>query len=149
MTLAGGVVIRFAAGRTAQLTAVMGLTPVQVARAQGVFNVVAGVWPLVHVRSFEAVFGSKTDRWLEYTVAGLLTVIGWSQWQAAGHPGGAVHARSLGIGTAAMLLAVDCIYVPSRRIPATYLFDAAAELGWLALWAAAQERSTADPDVID
>jgi hypothetical protein len=124
----------------------MGLRPEQVARAQGLFNVVAGVWPLVHVRSFEAVFGSKTDRWLEYTVAGLLTVIGWSQWQAAAHPDGAVQARVVGIGTAATLLAVDLIYVPSRRIPATYLFDAAAELGWLALWAYARERSNRDSD---
>ena len=42
-------------------------------RARGAYVLVGGAWPLLHVRSFEAVFGKKTDRWLEYTVAGLMT----------------------------------------------------------------------------
>jgi len=45
-------------------------------RAQGVANLVGGLWPLVHLRSFEMVFGPKTDRWLVKTVAGLLIVCG-------------------------------------------------------------------------
>jgi hypothetical protein len=34
---------------------------VVVARAHGVMNVVGGVWPLLHLHSFEAVFGPKID----------------------------------------------------------------------------------------
>ncbi|WP_223274031.1 hypothetical protein, partial [Nocardia cerradoensis] len=46
------------------------------ARAHGAFNLVGGLWPLVSVRSFEAVFGPKQDRWLQYTVGGLLAGTG-------------------------------------------------------------------------
>jgi hypothetical protein len=104
-----------------------------------VFNLVGGLWPIVHVRSFEAVFGRKTDRFLEYTVAGLMICVGWSQWTSSRAPGGAAHARNVGIGTAGTLLAIDLIYAPPRRIPATYLLDAALELGWLAAWALAED----------
>jgi len=41
----------------------------------------------------------------------------------------------LGVGTAATLLAIDLIYVPPRRIPVTFLVDAAAEIAWLSMWA--------------
>lgn len=55
------------------------MTASSVARAQGAFNVVSGVWPLVGMRSFEAVYGPRTDRWLAYTVAGPLTTVGVTQ----------------------------------------------------------------------
>ena len=51
----------------------------RMAQAQGVFNVVGGLWPLVSMRTFEAVYGPKTDRWLVQTVGGLLTAIGATQ----------------------------------------------------------------------
>lgn len=105
------------------------------ARAHGVFNVVGGLWPLVHRRSFEAIFGRKQDRWLQYTVAGLLTGNGVVQLLAADTAEGRRHARRVGVVTATTLLAIDLIYVPSGRIPKTYLLDAAMEAGWLAAWA--------------
>ena len=43
-------------------------------RAHGVANLVGGLWPLLHISSFEMVFGPKADRWLVKTVAGLLMV---------------------------------------------------------------------------
>ena len=67
--------------------------------------VVGGLWPLVSMGTFEKVFGPKADRWLAYTVAGLLVTNGATQ-----------------------LLAVR------GRLRWTYLLDAALELGWLALW---------------
>jgi hypothetical protein len=48
-------------------------------RAHGLFNVVSGLWPLMHLPSFEAVCGPKADRWLERTVAGLLLTNGVTQ----------------------------------------------------------------------
>lgn len=106
------------------------------ARTHGAFNLVGGVWPLVHVRSFEAVFGPKTDRWLEYTVSGLLATVGFAQWRA-GTPQDWRHARRLGVATAATLLAIDLVYVPRGRIRWTYLLDAAAEAALIAGWALA------------
>jgi len=105
------------------------------ARAQGAFNVVGGLWPLIHRRSFEAVFGAKYDRWLQYTVAGLLTGNGVVQLLADDTPSGLRGARNVGISTAVTLLAVDLVYAPSGRIRKTYLLDAAMEAGWLAAWA--------------
>ena len=43
---------------------------VELARTHGVANLAGGLWPLLHIRSFEWVFGPKTDRWLVKTVAG-------------------------------------------------------------------------------
>jgi hypothetical protein len=36
---------------------------------QGAYFVATGVWPLVHIRWFEAVTGPKVDKWLVGTVA--------------------------------------------------------------------------------
>ncbi|GAB3268388.1 hypothetical protein GCM10027449_01670 [Sinomonas notoginsengisoli] len=79
----------------------------QLARLQGLFNTANGAWPLLHMRSFEAVFGPKVDTWLVRTVAGLLLGNGYAQLQAAATPAGAEHARRIGVGTAATLLAID------------------------------------------
>ena len=112
--------------------------PTLMAKAHGALNMAGGLWPLLHVRSFEGVFGPKTDRWLEYTVAGLLTAIGYAQWQAA-TPSDWAHARRLGVATAGALLLIDLVYVPTGRIRRTYLIDAAAEAVLLLGWVIAHE----------
>lgn len=103
-----------------------------IARAQGLFNVAGGLWPLVHMRSFEAVSGPKVDRWLVETVAGLMVVNGMVQLSARSNP---QASRALGAGTALWLAAVDVRYVSTGRISKVYLLDAAAELAWAAAWA--------------
>lgn len=111
----------------------------EVARLQGAFNVLGGLWPLISIRTFEAVYGPKVDRWLEYTVAGLLVTVGAAQ--ATARTDEQVRlARILGVGTAATLLAVDVIYVPTGRIRRTYLQDALCESAWLAAWWRARYR---------
>jgi hypothetical protein len=104
-----------------------------VARWQGAFNIVGGLWPLVSMRTFEAVYGPKADRWLQCTVAGLLVTIGAAQ--ATARTDEEVRlARILGVGTATTLLAVDVINVPRGRIRWTYLQDGLCEAAWLAAW---------------
>jgi hypothetical protein len=104
-----------------------------VARWQGVFNLVSGLWPLVSMRTFEAVYGPKVDRWLVHTVAGLLVTVGAAQ--ATAHTDQEVRlARIIGVGTATTLLTVDVINVPRGRIRWTYLQDALCEAAWLAAW---------------
>ena len=88
---------------------------------------------MLHLRSFEWVFGPKVDRWLVYTVAGLLTTIGYAQWRA-GTDHDWRHARRIGVGTSSTLLLIDLVNVPRGRIRATYLIDAAAEAALLAVW---------------
>ena len=43
---------------------------------QGIFYVATGVWPIVHLRSFEAVTGPKLEGWLVKTVGALIAVVG-------------------------------------------------------------------------
>jgi hypothetical protein len=107
---------------------------VVLARAHGVMNVVGGLWPLVHIGSFEAVFGPKADRWLVKTVAGLLIVNGLAQLATSPSADGLRQARRLSVGTAAVLAAIDLIYVPSGRISKMYLLDAALEVAWIMAW---------------
>jgi len=107
---------------------------VGVALAHGAFNIVGGLWPLVHLRSFEWVFGPKSDEWLQMTTGGLLVSAGVTQLAAASAPQGPAQARRIGLGTALTLLAVDLVYVPKGRIRPTYLLDAAMQTGWIAAW---------------
>jgi len=112
------------------------------ARTHGAFNVAGGVWPLLHQRSFEAVFGPKVDRWLVQTVAGLLTSVGYAQVRA-GTPQEWGQARRLGVGTALTLLAIDIVYVPRGRIRWTYAIDAVGEAALLVGWAVASRNQYA------
>ncbi|MFC5656045.1 hypothetical protein [Streptomyces nogalater] len=111
--------------------------------AHGAFNVVGGLWPLVHLRSFEWVFGPKTDVWLQMTTGGLLACSGLAQLAAAADPDGTAHARRIGLGTALTLLAVDLVYVPRGRIRPTYLLDAAMQTGWITAWLRTTARCAA------
>jgi hypothetical protein len=107
---------------------------VMLGRAHGVANLVGGLWPLLHISSFEMVFGPKTDRWLVRTVAGLLMVNGLTQLTTSSTAGGVRQARRLGVGTAAVLATIDLVYVPAGRISKMYLVDAAIEVGWIIAW---------------
>ena len=105
-----------------------------VAVPHGVFNVAGGLWPLVHLRSFEWVLGPKTHVWLQRTTGGLLVSAGLAQLAAAPDPQGPAQARRIELCTALTLLAVDLVYVPMGRIRPTYLLDAAMQTGWIRTW---------------
>lgn len=111
-------------------------------RAHGLANVVAGLWPLAHLPSFEAVFGPKTERWLVQTVGGLLAVNGLTQLATSSSPDSFRQARLVGLGTASVLAAVDLAYVPIGRISKMYLLDATVEAAWIVAWCRADVRST-------
>lgn len=112
--------------------------PVTLAHVQGVSTTLGGAWPLLSMPTFEAVFGPKADRWLVYTVSGLLVTNGLSQILSA-RAGAVPAARSRGYGTAGTLLAVDLVFVPAGRIRWTYLIDAALEAAWIGLWSRARK----------
>lgn len=102
--------------------------------AHGLFNVLGGLWPLLHMSSFQAVLGPKTDRWLVRTVAGLMIANGWTQLQAGRSGEGLPQARRVGLGTALTLGAIDIAYGVPGRISRVYLVDAALEVGWVLAW---------------
>jgi hypothetical protein len=105
-----------------------------VSRLQGSFNAVSGIWPLVHMRSFEAVTGPKTDKWLVRTVSGLLVTIGVVQFLSRDGIQDQAVAKRLGIGTAATLAAIDVVYAAKGRISKIYLLDAVVEILWIRMW---------------
>lgn len=108
---------------------------VTVARAHGGFNVVFGLWPLAHRRSFEAIFGPKADWWLVQTVAGLMVAGGAAMLTAPATDDGLATARRIAMGNAAVFAAIDLVHATRGRIARTYLLDAVTELGWIAAWA--------------
>jgi hypothetical protein len=112
----------------------------RLAAAQGLFNLVTGLWPLLHYRSFEAVTGPKADKWLVKCVGGLGAAAGYAQLRAGASDEGRAAARRIGTGTAATFAAVDLVYGGTGRISRVYLLDAAVELAWLAAWGAVSAR---------
>ncbi len=104
------------------------------ARAQGLFNVLGGAWPIASLRTFEWVYGRKFDVYLQKTVGGLLFSIGYLQLTADDSAEEIAFSRRLGIATAATLLAIDLIYIPKREMRWTYLQDALCEIAWIAAW---------------
>jgi hypothetical protein len=106
--------------------------------AQGIFYVATGLWPIFHMRSFEAVTGAKTDRWLVRTTGGLLAAVGAALIAGAldRRVGSSRALRVLGIGSAVVLGAADVIYASRGRISKIYLADAAAEGAVVASWIA-------------
>jgi hypothetical protein len=115
---------------------------VNLARAHGVANLIGGLWPLLHLHSFEAVFGPKTDRWLVKTVSGLLIVNGLTQLGTTSSLASIAQARRLGVGTAAVLAGIDLTYVPMGRISKMYLIDATVEISWIIAWLTRSRATT-------
>jgi hypothetical protein len=106
---------------------------------QGAFFVTTGLWPILHMRSFEAVTGPKTDKWLVKTLGGLIAAVG-----GAVVVGGSERARMLpmlGAGAAVALGAADVVYVAKKRISPVYLLDAVAEAGLIGAWLLATCRA--------
>ena len=105
-----------------------------VAIGQGVYFAATGVWPLVHMSSFEAVTGPKTDKWLVRTVGVLVAVIGGALISAGARRAVTPEIAGLAIGSAAGLGLIDVIYSSSGRISKIYLADAAAEAALITAW---------------
>lgn len=111
------------------------LTAERLAEIQGLYFAGGGVWPLLHMRSFEAVTGPKVDRWLVRTTGALLAVIGGALVSAARTRRVTPEIRGLAVGSAAAVAVVDVVYALRGRISPVYLLDAAAEAALLAGWA--------------
>jgi hypothetical protein len=105
---------------------------------QGIYFLLTGVWPLVSMRSFEAVTGPKVDRWLVRTVGVLVGVIGGSLLLDRRRPSAGTTA--LGVGSAAALGGIDVVYALEGRISRVYLLDAIAETVLVGLWLAGLPR---------
>lgn len=103
--------------------------------AQAAYYLVTGFWPLLHMASFEAVAGPKTDDWLVRMVALLVVVIGLALAAAVRARRWGSETRVLAIGAALAFATIDIWYVGTGRIAPIYLADAALELALVGLLA--------------
>ncbi|MFL6196201.1 MAG: hypothetical protein ACJ75H_18620 [Thermoanaerobaculia bacterium] len=104
---------------------------------QGVYFLVTGIWPLVHMPSFLAITGPKVDLWLVKTVGILIAVIGAVLLMGARRRTLGPELAVLAVGSAGSLAAVDLVYALAGRISGVYLLDAVAEVLLIGLWAVA------------
>ena|SRR6185436_13105388 len=91
------------------------------ATAQGLYYLAAGIWPILHIDSFQAVTGAKTDLWLVRTVGLLIAVIGAAVLAARKRPALSPEMFILAAGSALALGTIDVVYalrgedLPARR----------------------------------
>jgi len=114
--------------------------PTALAVGQGLLYLATGVWPLVHIESFQAVTGPKTDLWLVQTVGVLVSVIGAVLLSAASAKRITPEVVLLAVGAAVGLAVIDVVFVVRGVISTVYLADAAVEIALAAGWAYAALR---------
>src|SRR3954463_3188799 len=101
---------------------------------QGGYFAITGLWPIVHLKSFELVTGPKTDHWLVQTFGALILVIGVIFCISATSPQDRAGLPPLAVGCAVALAICDTIFVMNHVISAIYLADAVLELLLAAGW---------------
>ena len=118
----------------------------QVLAFQSLYYVVTGLWPLVHLASFEAVTGPKADAWLVQMVGLLAVAAGFALALATARGHGRLPVTvALAAGSAIAFAAIDVRYTALGRISPVYLADAAVELGIvIGLWLTRQGAGPSD-----
>jgi hypothetical protein len=104
------------------------------ALVQGIYFLATGLWPIVHLASFLAVTGPKTDFWLVQAFGLLVAAIGGAllSFAVVGRAGSG--ACRFGVASAVMLAFIDVLFVARRAIPPVYLLDALPEALFAAGW---------------
>ena len=105
------------------------------AATQGSYFLLTGVWPLLHMRSFLAVTGPKTDLWLVETVGVLVAAIGAGLLLSAARGLQVFELALIAVLAALGLAAIDIIYVTRGVIAKIYLADAILEAILIIAWA--------------
>lgn len=101
---------------------------------QGVFYIATGLWPILHLRSFERVTGPKVDGWLVQTIGGLIAAVGAALLVGAREGRRSPALTVLGVGSACALGAADLLFSTRGRISSIYAADAVAEAALCGLW---------------
>ena len=108
---------------------------------QGVFYVITGLWPIVHLKSFEKVTGNKREAWLSKSMGALVTAVGAALIVGSLEKVPSRTLKVLGMGSAIALGLADLVFAKKSRAPRVYLGDAVAEGAALATWIIAKPRA--------
>lgn len=115
-----------------------------VARVQGVYFLVTGVWPFLSRATFEAVTGPKLEYWLVLTVGGLVAAAGVVLLAAARERRIVREIALLGVMLPIVLALLDFYAVPQPRTSRAYWADAVVELALVAAWSWAWPKRRPD-----
>jgi hypothetical protein len=108
---------------------------------QGLYYLTAGLWPIIHMRSFLAVTGPKTDLWLVRTVGSLIAVNGATMILAASDRDVSPATRLMCGASAGTLAAIDFTYSAKGRISPIYAADGVVESVIAGSWLLDEFRS--------
>ncbi len=105
------------------------------AKLHGTYCVVGGLWPLLHMASFEAVTGPKEDDWLVRSVAGILFVVGAVLLREGFRGRVSTGVRTMAGGVAAVLGIVAVVSSLAGFISWLYFIDGLFHLAFSVAWA--------------
>lgn len=93
---------------------------------QGIYYVATGLWPLVHLGSFEAITGPKVDRFTLRSTALLIVIVGALLMLASRKNNPDPGFTALGAATAVGLASVEAVHV--RKVRPVYRLEAIGEI---------------------
>jgi hypothetical protein len=102
---------------------------------QGLLYLLTGIWPILHMTSFMAVTGPKTDLWLVKTMGAVLAATGIVMLRSLKLRRIPKSVALLGFTISAVLFFADVHYTSTGTISNIYLFDAFLEMIFAAGWA--------------
>jgi hypothetical protein len=100
-------------------------------RAQGLYYVATGTWPIVHLRSFMALTGRKRETWLVQTFGLLVAALGAALLADGDRPAAGSTVR-FAVAPALALAVAEVAFVTRGRIRPIYLVDTAIEVALVA-----------------
>jgi len=118
-----------------------------IAAAQSALFIMSGLWPVVHLKSFEAVTGPKREGWLVKTVGLLVASVGAGLALAAARRQVSDEAALVGALSAGSLAGVALRYASTRRISPVYFVDALLHASCVAGWLATARSRTVTESV--
>lgn len=104
---------------------------------QSFYYLLTGLWPLVHIQSFMAVTGPKTDLWLVKTVGALICCSALSLLTYLFRREFSIGGATLGVSCAVALLTIDLFFSLAGVIGRIYLVDGLVQLFVVCLWCVA------------
>lgn len=100
----------------------------------GLYFIVAGIWPILHMDSFVFITGPKEDLWLVETVGMLAAAIGLGLLVGGWRRNISFPLSLIAVAAAIGFILIDAIYVWGGVISPIYLFDAVIEFVLLCFW---------------
>lgn len=105
-------------------------------KAQGIYYLLTGIWPILSMKTFLWVTGPKTDLWLVIVVGSLISINGATFLCSA-----LFEKRNTAVGLLAAVMALalailEILYYAKGIISPVYLLDATLELCIFMVWIA-------------